>query len=347
MKKKIVSALLLCSTALSLMGCGNNPAAETSASATERVVAAETDTEVFTEAGTEAGAETISISAKKAADSAKTEETTEKTDSSAETENANMPEVKASLGKNHSKASQSDSLHGFYTDDNDVAYSKTTSPEAIEAYEGFLNDEELCYYEDWGGYFFFDEIVSYWFDSTDVATASDVDEFMEDGDVYYKYVYVDYNWDGEDELLLSFKGGYDGDGSYLLIQYTEDEGLIGVYDTPAGARWDIGVFESGVFANAGSDGASVTNCDWYLIDEDGDEIEIAGCYVDEDSEMTFDCAIDSDLSYEIYKDYDEDWDKEEVNVFYRHATRFIEDYCGMMLDWSEEFAFDFNEEFDY
>lgn len=341
MKKKIVSALLLCSTALSLMGCGNEPAAETSASATEAVIVSTETGNNSSDAATDAGAETVAISAKGAANSVKTDSTTE-----TESETGNTPEAKTSLGKKRSKASQSDSLNGLYTDDNDVAYSKTTSPEAIEAYEGFLNDEELCYYEDWGGYFFFDEIVSYWFDSTDVATASDVDEFMEDGDVYFKYVYVDYNWDGEDELLLSFKGGYDDEGSFLLIEY-KDGDLEGVYDTPAGANWDIGVFESGAFALASSDGVSVTTCDWYLIDEDGDEIAIANYYVDEDLEMTFDCAIDPDLSYEVYKDYDEEWDKEEVNIFYRHADRFAEDYCGMMLDWSEEFAFDFNGEFDY
>lgn len=323
MKKKIVSALL-CSTALSLMGCGNDPAAETSASAAEAVIASTETVDNSVNAATGAGAETVAISAKGTADSTKTGET------SAKTKLKDLSEAETTEKTDDSTETDPET---------DVAYSKTTSPEAIEAYEGFLNDEELCYYEDWGGYFFFDEIVSYWFDSTDDAAASDVDEFMEDGDVYYKYVYVDYNWDGEDELLLSFQGGSDGDGSYLLIQYTEDEGLIGVYDTPAGTLWDIGVFESGVFANAGSDGASGINCDWYLIDEDGDEIEIASYYADEDSEMTFDCAIDPDLSYDICKDYDEDWDEDEVDSFYEHAARFIEDYCGMMLDWSEEFAY--------
>lgn len=131
-------------------------------------------------------------------------------------------------------------------------------------------------------------------------------------------------------------------GSYMLIKYEKEEGLVSLYQEGAGARWRIQAYDNGVFVEDGSDGASVHGWNYYRVTPEGEEDVLAYYHLNYLEKAEFICYIEPELSYTLENSrkegtYDErvmqEEDFEEID---KRIDTFREKYCGMtLLEWQK------------
>lgn len=224
-----------------------------------------------------------------------------------------------------------------------TAYNGSLNEQAHQAYEAFLEGRESCYSTEWDYRFTIKGTVEAWLlnDKRADCVWNSMEGFLS-YPIESNYLFVDFDNDGEDELFYYFLGGGMGMGSYMLIKYEKEEGLVSLYQEGAGARWRIQAYDNGVFVEDGSDGASVHGWNYYRVTPEGEEDMLAYYHLDYLEKAEFICYIEPELSYTLenpHKEgtYDErvmqEEDFEEID---KRIDTFREKYCGMtLLEWQK------------